>query len=181
MLLEDHEVDSRLNSNENLISLLEVRKGVTILPTNPPLKKEGDTTVPPKVRELIGRLGNMGDSSSNISELFGVSSKTVESASKGLIGNRFDADLAIKVKARDEKIESAHEEALDLMVSCITNLKGKLNEVGKPEKLSRIASDMSKIISNLKDNGGDNSVRNTQVIVYAPQVSKESDYETINV
>lgn len=74
------------------------------------------------------------------------------------------------------------DKAAVLLGSALDQLQVRLCEVSKPEKLSSIAKDMNAIIHSAAErNKSNGDVHNTQVIVYAPQVMAESEFETIDV
>jgi hypothetical protein len=178
MILTDEEVETRLESTDNLINRLSNRSIQHIA------KRETDNPghLGNRIRELIGHVANNGpESQQAIADTFGVGKATVNHASRGLIGNRLDSDLAEKVRAREDKQDTAHDEALDLMVNCITGIKKKLIDDTniKPEKLSRIASDMSKIVGIIR---GENDTKTPRmnVIIYKPEVKNEKDYDYID-
>src|SRR5574338_75480 len=74
----------------------------------------------------------------------------------------------LETKLRTAKI---NESALDIIDMSLEQLKMRLCEVEKPENLSRIASDMSKIVSgNRKPEDESNGKTQNQVIIYRPTV-----------
>ena len=188
MVLQDNEIEERLNSPKNLSTkLLEVRK------LKEGGRKLGNTEVPPAVRSLIGSLAVQGeDSQKDIAEAFGVSQPTVGMSARGLIGNRVDASLKADIQEVEERVEkkekasmdAAHQAALDVMLGSLGVLGSKLQneaELMKPKDLSRIATDMSRIVSVATGQDKNSVVNNTKVVVYAPQQRKESSYETIDI
>lgn len=84
-------------------------------------------------------------------------------------------DLEDKIKN-----SSARTKAMSIMVAAMDELKLKLPEVQKPEKLAQIASEMNKIIS-AHDNKQGGGISNSQIIVYAPQVQRLSNFDIIDV
>lgn len=190
MILNDEEINKRLNSDDNLVKLLENRlNGVLVKET---LKHggrgrlESETQIPSRVQELLGRLGNTNDSCREVAAAFDVGKTLVNRLSNGLRSdNSLDKELYNKVRNKDAiqvEMDKAHDEALDLMVSCIGEIKGRIKEVSKPEKLSKVAADMSRIIGTMRGLNGDeiNNGPKQQIIVYAPQIKQESEYETID-
>lgn len=190
MILSDDEASARLASAGNLSNqLVEIRK------LKEGGKKLGQVSVPLALRSLIGSLAVQGnENQSDIAEAFGVSQPSVSAYSRGLVGDRLDADLMQNKVATEESIEEekkatidlAHQEALDVMMLSLKGITAKMKdpeEVGlmKPKELSRIATDMSKIVSVAtgqdKDKG--NVINNTKVIVYAPQQRREDSYDVI--
>ena len=183
MILSEEEVQGRLDSPDNLMNQMESyveirRKHQGKLP--------GATTIPPMVRELVGSLSNESDEyDKDIAETFNVSQPIVSSASRGLISTsngRFDSELAEKVKSKvNDKLEAAHNLAIDAMVSSLELLTPKLSEITKPKDLSKIATDMSRISANLKGDNVDKSTR-VQVVLMAPsRMRRDDEYEALEV
>jgi hypothetical protein len=77
--------------------------------------------------------------------------------------------------------KSAEKQAKAVMTAALTELEKRLPEVTKPEKLSAIAHDMSKIVSNTKAKEGEGGVKIGQIVVYAPQVMREEDFNVIDI
>ncbi len=67
-----------------------------------------------------------------------------------------------------------------VLADSVESLRMRLGEVESPAKLSRIASEMSRVIDSLK-NKKDDSNSKQQVIIYKPVFHQESHYETIHV
>lgn len=180
MILEETDALDRINSVDNLINRLKVR----VLPHGG--RKEGDIAIPEPVRHLLGSLANESEESqAQIAELFGVSQVTVSDAKRGLVGDRYDEDLdESNQKSTKRTADDAHDSALNCLMETLTGLGGKLKEESKSMKakdLSKIATDMSRVIGQLKpaDKNGD-QINNTQVIVYQPVQRKENQYEVID-
>jgi len=76
------------------------------------------------------------------------------------------------------KVNLAQATALDVLQESLNDLRFRMSEVDKPEKLSRIASDASKIISNLKPKEESGPARGS-VIIYKPVVANISEYRTV--
>jgi hypothetical protein len=77
--------------------------------------------------------------------------------------------------------KSAEKQAKAVMTAALTELEKRLPEVTKPEKLSAIAHDMSKIVSNTKAKESEGGVKIGQIVVYAPQVMREEDFNVIDI
>lgn len=186
MILDNEEADARLNNPNNLF--LKIRetpreKLVEILPMPSGGRKEGDKAIPPRVRELLGSLAHeTDDTQKEIASVFGVSQVTVSDASRGLIGDRLDEDLAEKVDlSKDKKEDKAHNLALDALVGSLGIVNDKIKEVDTPLKAARLASDMSKIVANLKGKEQPSAVSNVKVVLFAPSIKQETHYETAEV
>ena len=75
------------------------------------------------------------------------------------------------------KIAQVNNAALDILNGSLIELKARLCEVESPKDLSRIATDMGKIINGGKENKQAGNIN--QVIIYKPAMSSEHHYETI--
>jgi hypothetical protein len=185
MILTDDEVEDKLKSPDNLINKLKVIK------INSGGRREGDTNIPPLVKELIATTASISEETGEeIGELFGISGVSVNAMRKGLTGGgnnaSFDKELKDKIdktvdKDTKDKIDSAHDAALDCLVGSLQLLGPRLKEVTKAKDLSKIANDMSKAISNLKKKDEDPEESKIRVVVFAPTQRKESHYKTFDV
>jgi len=82
----------------------------------------------------------------------------------------------------EEKVAfgSIKSKANSIISSALDELKTRLPEVHKPEKLAQIAAEMSKVINGTKVNIEDNR-KIAQVVIYAPQLLTEEAFEVIEV
>lgn len=85
-------------------------------------------------------------------------------------------DLESKIAASRNSTKAA-----EILSETLDELRVRLPEVIKPEKLASIANDMNRIIHSEAERNKNSNVVQTQVIVYAPQVIQESEFETIDV
>lgn len=76
---------------------------------------------------------------------------------------------------------SARSKATNIMISAMDELKTRLPEVRKPEDLARIASEMSKVVSNQSNAKKEDTSNKPQIIIYAPVQVNESHFETMTV
>lgn len=82
----------------------------------------------------------------------------------------------------DEKVAygSLKSKASNIMSAAMDELKARLPEVHKPEKLAQIAAEMNKVVNGSKVSIEDNR-KIAQVVIYAPQILPEEAFETIEV
>lgn len=85
------------------------------------------------------------------------------------------ADLEDKISTSTTK-----SKALGIMSAAMDELKNRMGEVQKPEKLAQIAREMAQVVSHheSRDNGNDSGSR---IIVYAPQVISLENYNIVDV
>jgi hypothetical protein len=81
----------------------------------------------------------------------------------------------------EDKIKhgTAKSKAVALLISAMDELKERLPEVQKPEKLAAIAASMAKVVDSGSIKIEDNR-KQAQIIIYSPRFSKETDYEVVN-
>lgn len=82
----------------------------------------------------------------------------------------------------EDKIANSttRSKAVGILNSAMDELKARLPEIQKPERLAAIAADMAKVISHQDTkNTGDKSLG--QIIVYAPSVLSIENYEVVEV
>lgn len=163
MLLNNNQIESRMNSIDNLINRLSGSKKeldleaagisrfspgednskqevIDILPSKPSTRQhESLAVLPPSITDLV-------------------------------------ADAEDKIKTA--KINSL---ARDVMDEALYNLRARMDEVSTPKDLSRIATDMSRLIANNNMNVVDNGPRTGSVIIYKPIVVNENHYEALQV
>ena len=82
----------------------------------------------------------------------------------------------------DDKLKntSTRSKAAGILNAAMDELKIRIPDVQKPEKLAQIAAEMSKVISN-HDNKPNSGVTAGQIIVYAPQVVSLDNFDIIDV
>jgi flagellar hook-basal body complex protein FliE len=181
MILEENEALTRLGHPDNLVNRL--KSNVEVIQEVNHGRSEGAKGIPPRVRELLGIIKNgSNDTCQEIAGTFGVGITTISNASRGLRGDgSFDEELAEVVeKSTKDKEKEAHELALDALVGSITKVNDTIHTVEKPQIASKIANDMSKVINQLRGgrDGSANEV-NVKVVLFAPPMRIEKDYETI--
>lgn len=79
-------------------------------------------------------------------------------------------------KVNTAKIQSASREVL---LESIERLRSRLIEVDSPVQLSKIATDMGRVISGFEKKDDGNKQQN--IIIFKPIVNSEQHYETIHV
>jgi hypothetical protein len=85
-------------------------------------------------------------------------------------------DLDDKLKKEDGSLK---DKAAGIMSACLDELKIRIPDIQKPEKLAQIATEMNKVLLARKEDPNEHKA--AQIVVYAPQVVNESHFETIHV
>ena len=126
---------------------------------------------------LLNRLKKINGSSSAVK-------KSIDSPSLPSIRSPFippsSSDL---IEDLDDKIAEAasRKKATAIMNKAMNELDIRIPEVQKPETLAKIASDMSKIVSNQAAASSASRGATSQIIVYAPQIQAIDNFEVIDV
>lgn len=179
MILTDEELESKLSSPDNLLNQLNSNVEVQRIEKNH--KGVGDKNVPPMVRSLIASVANSSDETQKeIGATFGISHTTVSKTARGLIDNRKDEALTKVIGGVKERLETAHDLALDNLVESLSVLGSKLDKIDKPEKLAAVAERMSNVVRSLTGNSKDDNVTSVRVILMAPVQKLEKNYEVID-
>ncbi len=80
----------------------------------------------------------------------------------------------------DEKLNDTRSKAVGILNATMDELRRRLPEVQKPEKLAIIAKEMSQVVAH-QDSKSQGSIQAGQIIVYAPQMASIEQFEIIDV
>ena len=178
--IEESEALARLNSPENLLNKLEIRK------LHNGGRREGHTNLPPMVRELAAISARI-DGPKEASEQFQISRTHASRLSHGIITHAKgqDKEFADTVEsAVKSKEEQAHEAALDKLLSAIDIVGEKASSIKNAKTASKIATDMARVVSVLRPKSGLDGINvngAAQIIIYAPQQKHVATYKTVEV
>lgn len=187
MLLSDDDLSARLSSPDNLINKCQSKPN-TSHSSNLQVKVITDdrgkrgSEIPDVVRELIAiTSASSREKESKIAETFDVSQPFVSQVKRGMIDSHQDERLTEITRSKAEELEkSAHEAALDNLVSALSLVAPKLIEESSPRALARIAVDMSTVVKSLrKDDSA--SAAASKVVINMVSMKKEDHFDTIDV
>jgi len=180
MILTDEELEAKLSSPSNLLN--QVAKDVEVQRIENNRKGVGDGNIPPLVRSLIAGVAHSSDETQKeIAKTFGVDNSSVSKISRGLVSSRKDDSLMEVIGGTKERLESAHDLAVDALVNSLATLNNRLDQIEKPEKLAAVAERMSKIVDNLSGSNREENERTVKVILMAPVQRTEKYYEMVEV
>lgn len=132
------------------------------------------------VNNLINRMKIDPSKSFNKLELFGVPEvKTAKSEVIGIPKTESPEEIQRQVES-EMRNGLIKQSAKAVLGDSLIKLQQRLPEVDKPEKLSRIATDMSKILDVLEPRSND-VIHGQQVIVYRPVMNTINSYESMHV
>jgi len=188
MYINKEELEKRLNRTELVIKkkIRADRKTATI--DEEGNKVNGEKRLTNEERTTIGILSEL-DTNKNIAELLGVSEQTVSNASRGLTSPTIGVDKELK-EGVTKGIEKLGIEKMDrekiIQDQLLTNLAAALGHVANnldttdAVEASKIASDMSRILSSVTGQN-DNRGSRTAIIINVPAMKDEKSYQTITV
>lgn len=174
--LTDEEIESKLNSPDNLVNRLTLH---TIQRGRP----EGASNIPMEIRKVVTVLTNEGESSSSVAKAFNIGESVVQRASQGYVTERQEnnelKDVIDRIKSKKRDAES---QAIDKVLETLNILTPeKLSSVSKVKDISSIAKDMAVIANQLSDKGSNDGEVGVHLHLYAPKSKSLDDYDIIDV
>lgn len=180
-MMSEAEALERLGSSANYLNRVNgngaasppPKENVTIAPLHP-------TTYHPRLtdaeRAAVGVAARL-TSPSKAAKEFGVSFTTAARAAEGKT-SAGDEVPAVKTEVQS-RLEAVATQAIDRLVAALNGLTDEKIEKEKATGISKIASDMAGVVEKVTPKNKE--ADNVQVVIYAPQVREERDYETIDV
>lgn len=143
--------------------------------------------VPSDEKALIGALAQI-DGPTAAAKEFNVSPAQASHYSRGIVSQAVGIDKDLKEQVNEtsapikqsieNKLESIKESALDSLANALDELKEAT--ISKATDASKVAVDMSKILSNFNPKS-DNKSPQVAVIIHRPQMKSEESYEHVTV
>lgn len=83
----------------------------------------------------------------------------------------------------EDKLKSGglKTKAAAIMDTCLEELKSRIQDIEKPEKLAAIAAEMNKVITAENKNKDNDKTDMPQFVIYSPQIISEENFQTIYV
>lgn len=171
MITEDStEALARIDSPDNLVNKLKLQ-GSNVEIRERFARNTQKKNLPPMIQTLAVASGIV-DGQSVAAETFGVSQPDISYLTREGKGVNRD-----QVK---QTIDSVHQQALNGMLEAIGLISdGRLKDVKKVTDLSKVASDLSKVVNNTSPKEGPTA--NIKVVVFSPVIRGEEQYEEIIV
>ena len=167
MLLTEEQLEERLNSENNLANRFSGGQVVT-LPRRG--KKEGERDLTVEERTEIATRARLGEGQKFLAKEFRVDQATISRIENGK--SRINES---EVESRIEKVRDLALERLMTSLGFMTN--DKLEKCSAKD-LSTIAANMSRAVEKTGPREGNN---NTQVIIYAPEIRKETSFKVVEI
>ena len=186
--LSDEEIDERVESENNLVNLVEYHA----IKNN----RKDSVNTPPEIKKVIAILGNEEDSGtqSSLARSFNVSDTVVSHAVNGKRDDgSIDNDLKDVIAETKAKVEGkrldAEKEAVDKLFNAIglididqTSTKADLK---RAKSVTTIAKDLATIANQVSKRGdgkfgNEDDEKKPRIVFYVPEMAKLNDYEVVD-
>ena len=170
MFKTEEQINSRLTSENNLVNKFGKKNEVQIIP----LKQPGNIEKPklePEQKDEIAFRARAGEKQEDLAKEFGVSQSAIGEIEQG------------RTKVNERLVQDRLDEVQDVALQKLLGSLGFITEdklqKAKAGELSVIASNMSKVVGNIRQK----ETTGPQVIVqvYAPELKSESSYKVLDV
>ena len=193
MFKTEEQINERLNSSKNLVNRFanisrseapaqvpptapvapphEIpTENITVIPLNQPGNKEKPKLSSEHKNEIAIR-ARLGEGQTKLAMEFGVSQSAIGEIEQGR--------TRVDEKHVQQKMDEVHDVAMDKLLSSLGFITPEKMEKSKATDLSMIASNMSKVIGNIR--GKEMTGPQVTVQIYAPELKNESSFKSIDV
>jgi DNA-binding XRE family transcriptional regulator len=184
MFKTEEQINARLNSEKNLVNRFARHEKpaapaaalidepvVTVIPLEQPGNKEGKVKLNGDQRNEIAYRARVGETQISLAREFGVSQSAIGEIEQGR--------TKVNESQVQEKIDQVHDVAMEKLLGTLGFLTSDKMEKCKAVELSVIASNMSKIVGNVRAKDAD--APKVIVQLFAPELKQEQSYKTIDV
>lgn len=167
MLLTEEQLEERLKSENNLANRFSGGQVVT-LPRRG--KKDGERDLTVEERTEIATRARIGIDPKEIASEFNTTVGNVSSIKHG--------NARINESEVESRIEKVRDLALERLMTSLGFMTNDKLEKCSAKDLSTIAANMSRAVEKTGPREGNN---NTQVIIYAPEIRKETSFKVVEI
>lgn len=182
MELTEDQAKERLSSNRNLLNKLglstdrteKTESNLNVVKLHNGGRREGDKNIPQSIRELVSVAANVG-TTKEAAEAFGVSHHQAHDYKHGKVSDRTNEELT---EARDKGLGQIHDRALEILMHSMGLITPKAMEGMKVKDVVTVAEKMAGIVDKTR---GESKEHKPLVIIHAPRVRDESEFEVIEI
>ena len=142
-------------------------------------RKKGEPNLTPKERTVIGAAATLG-TCRQASEGFGVSLHHAHELKHAKHSQAQEENVDLR-KSIDETLDRVEDVAAEKLLTTLNLVQDDEIRMINVEKKSKIAANLSGVLSKISSRRVDEKEKAPQVIFYAPNVSKIEEYEVIEV
>jgi hypothetical protein len=189
MFIENEEANTRLSSLDNLIHKLNLRvKDKDSLEIRKCGKGNGAGRPPGRKNDTDEKRLEIATAAIEVgcveaAKEHNTTPSRASLLSSGVVTHSKGADEELAPKIQNKK-DTIHNQALDLITQAFLQLECQLPEVKKATDLAHIAAEMAKVAERtggrLKSGEQDNKPQ-VNVVIYAPRMKSSEEYETIDI
>lgn len=174
--MDNAQAQARLDSEDNFLNKLKISHTRNI---NGAGRRAGVENIPDEVKELVALSVIGGDVlQKDAAEAYGISKVTVNQLAKGNdYKGKHSPVLTEKIEKARSVVESKATSKVLMALGLIT--QEKLSELDI-SKIAKVASDLSSVSERMREKK-DQGTNVAQVIIYAPTVRTEQEYQTIEI
>lgn len=190
MIIEDLDLDERINNPDNLTNRLQIHKIERGAP-------KGIVHVPDEIKKAIAIIGNETDETQqSIADTFGLSRQTVNGYENArdrdtIAPNESLVDVVKESRAKVEgKRLEAESSAIETVLKVLNIIPDEVEDAKVDKKALKrlkaftgVARDLSTVANQVSKRGngefGDESAKQVIVHLYRPEQAKLSDYEVV--
>jgi hypothetical protein len=175
MFISEEDVVNRVSSLDNLINRLQLRK---INNGGRPKGRKNDTN---EDRLDVAEYA-MIHGTTKAAEKFNTTPSRASLLKDGVITHASGKDEEL-APAVENKRETIHNKALDILTNALNSLDPKIPEITKPTELAAIATEMAKIAERTggRLNPEEENKPKVQVVIFAPRMKEAEEFETIDI
>lgn len=188
MFKTEDQINERLNSKNNLVNrfgnnsakdnsapkvpheVIQENPQVTVIPLEQPGNKAKPKLDAVQKNEIAVR-SRLGEGQAKLAQEFGISQSAIGEIEQGR--TKVNEDLV------QAKINEVGDVAMTKLLCALDFITPEKLEKSKATDLSMIASNMSKVVNNVR--GKDSDAPKVIVQIYAPELKSESSFRTISV
>jgi predicted transcriptional regulator len=179
MFITKEQAERRLNSPDNILNKVErANSHFVIKKLHAGGRKEGVTTLTKEDRLIAGTLGQVYNQK-EVARDFGITRQHVNNLAHGRTDSKRADGHETGLEASGI-LDEVKERALQKVLSAVDFMSDNKLGLCDAKELSSIASNMSKVYSNVspKENGNEMKV---QFVLYAPRVKEEHEFQVVEI
>lgn len=188
MELTEEKAEERLNSSKNLLNKLGLSTNrtknnsskedpeVKIVKLHNGGRNKGDKNIPQGIRELVSVAANVG-TTKEAAESFGISHHQAFDYKQGKVNDQVNDKL---VESRDKGLGKIHDKALEILMHSMGLITPKSMEGMKVKDVVDVAMKISTVVEKTRPES-EREGNKPQVIIYAPRVKEENEFEVIEI
>ncbi len=176
MFKTEEQINARLNSSRNLVNRFVKNEEKGPIVETIILERPGNKEKPkldPEQKNEIALRSRSGETQISLAKEFGVSQSAIGEIEQGR--TKVDENLV------DKRLNNIEDAALNKLMETLGYLTPDKLDKAKAGEISSVASNMSKVVANIRGKDKNDTGVNVNVQVFAPEIRPERLFRTIEV